>query len=296
MDALQNCSWLENNPDSIKNVRKGPLVKCLSKAEALMEREPALLELEGNLVFVGDTHGDFTVTKQITRLFFKDKTQKLVFLGDYIDRAPEDIGTSIPNICYLLFLKCCYPKNIFLLQGNHEATYAIPCHPYQFKDEIESLYPGLHERFLKIFAQMPLMVLANNVFAAHGGIPKKYRLEELRHLQKSDLYALEAVTWSDPETSKNYRGAGYPFSSRDVEEFLGEVKAKIFLKSHDYNTLGTTIFNGKCLTIFSSRRYRENGNKGILIARANGNIEDLNGLVVEELKGSHWEKYNIQRL
>ena len=58
MGALRNCDWLENNPDSIKNVRKEPLAKCLSKAEALMEREPVLLELEGNLVFVGNFGGN----------------------------------------------------------------------------------------------------------------------------------------------------------------------------------------------------------------------------------------------
>jgi predicted phosphodiesterase len=264
--------------------------------EVLLSREPTLLELEGRLVFVGDTHGDFVVTKEITRLFFQDKTLKLVFLGDYIDRAPDDVGTSIPNICYLMFLKYCYPKNIYLLQGNHEATYAIPCHPYQFKDEIAHLYPGLHERFLAVFSKMPLMVLANNIFAAHGGIPKNYTLDQLRNLQKSDPYVLEAVTWSDPDTSKNYRGAGYPFSLKDVETFLKEVKAEIFLKSHDYNTLGTTIFNGRCLTIFSSRRYKEMGNKGILIARVNEPIKDPDELVVEELRGKTWHEYDIRHL
>jgi serine/threonine-protein phosphatase PP1 catalytic subunit len=296
MDTYNNHRWLENNPDFVRSVGKRQLIECLSNVEVLLSREPALLELEGRLVFVGDTHGDFVVTKEIAHLFFQDKAVKLVFLGDYIDRAPEDVETSVPNICYLLFLKYCYPENIFLLQGNHEATYAIPCHPYQFKDEVERLYPGLHERFLAVFAQMPLMVLANNVFAAHGGIPKKYRLNQLRSIPKNDPYLIEAVTWSDPATSMNYRGAGYPYSSKDLEVFLKEVKAELFLKSHDYNTLGNTIFNRRCLTIFSSRRYKEMGNNGILIARVNGPIKDPDELMVEELRGKTWREYAVRHL
>ena len=288
--------WLENNPDYVKRLSKERIEKCLDKAESAMKNEPAFLEIEGKTIFVGDTHGDFTITKEVSKRFFEDKTQKIVFLGDYIDRAPEDAGTSVPNIAYLLFLKCAYPDNVILLKGNHEAASVIPCIPYEFKDEIESLYPGMHEKFLQVFNQMPLMVLVNNIFAAHGGILKGYKLEQLRTVNKTDAYAIETLTWSDPVISKIDRGAGTPFTGTDVKEFLKGIGAKVFIRGHDYNTLGTVIFGRTCLTIFSSRRYVSRGNKGILIAKTYKEISNIKDIVIEDFSTKEWKKYHVKIL
>lgn len=294
--VLIDYSWLEDEPDHVRNVNREELERCLATAEALLKEEPALLEFSGKTIFVGDTHGDFSVTKEILKRFFEDKTQRIVFLGDYVDRAPEDVGTSIPNICYLLFAKCAYPDNVTLLKGNHEATYAIPCFPYEFEDEIESLYPGLHDRFLSVFAQMPLMVLANKIFAAHGGILKDYSLKQLRSVRKSDVHALEALTWSDPVISNTNRGAGYAFSSEELRDFLRGINAKIFVRAHDYTTLGMAFFDDACLTLFSSRRYRNMGNKGVLIARADEETTSLNELVLEDFSGNKWRRYKAKKI
>lgn len=286
--------WLRSNPDIVWNIERTELERCLVKAEVIMRDEPALLEFEGKTVFVGDTHGDFMVTKEVAKQFFKDKTQRIVFLGDYVDRAPEDVGTSVPNICYLLFLKCAFPNNIMLLKGNHEANYAIPCFPYEFGREVEARYPGLHQRFIKVFAQMPLMALTNNVFASHGGILRGYGLEQLRAVDKNDVGAIDALSWSDPVISNTNRGAGVSFSALDVKEFLKRIGAKVFVRGHDYNTLGMAIYDDTCLTLFTSRRYRNMGNKGILIARANHEISAFEELVVEEYTGEEWKAYRVK--
>lgn len=287
-------AWLESNPDFVKKVDRKKLERCLDVAETIMKKEPAFLEIEGEVIFVGDTHGDFEVTKEVTRLFFEDKTRKLVFLGDYIDRAPADISTSIPNISYLLFLKCAHPYNIILLKGNHEANYAIPCFPYEFEAEIESQHPGLHRKFVEAFIQMPLMVLVNNIFASHGGILIGYTLDQLRKVSKYDIHAIEAATWSDPAISETYRGAGFPFNGEDLKDFLEGLGAKMFIRGHDYSTLGTVIFGNSCLTIFSSRRYMHMGNKGVLIARAKEKLSSLDELTVEESTGREWKKYKTR--
>lgn len=289
-------SWLERAPDHVRDLTLSEVGDCLARVEDLMRGEPALLEFGGKTVFVGDTHGDFVITKAVAERFFEDKTQKIVFLGDYIDRAPVDVGSSLPNILYLLFLKTAYPNQVVLLRGNHEATYAIPCFPYDFEDEVETSFPGMHERFLRVFAQMPLMVLVNKVFAAHGGILKGCGLEELRGVGKNDVQVTEAITWSDPSISPNFRGAGYPFSSEDVNTFLNGVGAKVFLRGHDYNTLGMAIFNELCLTIFSSRKYRNMGNKGILIAIVEEEVSGLKDLAVEDFSDNVWKRYKVKKL
>lgn len=293
---LLNYAWLESDPDLVRRVKRKKLERCLDIAASIMKKEPAFLEIGGEVIFVGDTHGDFEVTKEVASLFFEDKNRKLVFLGDYIDRAPADIGTSLPNIIYLLFLKCAYPHNVVLLKGNHEANYALPCFPYEFEVEIETRHPGLHRKFVEVFIQMPLMVLVNNIFASHGGILLGYTPDQLRKVSKYDVCAIEAVTWSDPVISKTYRGAGIPFGYRDLKDFLEGLGATLFIRGHDYSTLGTAIFDNSCLTIFSSRRYKHMGNKGVLIARAKAKLSSIDELIVEEFVEGKWKKYKIRSI
>ena len=138
------------------------------------------------------------------------------------------------------------------------------------------------------------MVLINNIFASHGGILLGYTLDQLRKVSKCDVCAIEAVTWSDPAISKTYRGAGYPFSCEDLKDFLKGLGATLFIRGHDYSTLGTAIFDNSCLTIFSSRRYMHMGNKGVLIARAKEKLFSIDELTVEEFVGGEWKEYKIR--
>jgi len=136
------------------------LEECLEDVKEIMEKEPSLVEVDGKVMIAGDTHGDLKVTKAIAERFFEEEFDYLVFLGDYVDRAPSDVGSSLPNINYLLFLKRKFPKEIILLKGNHEANYAIPCHPYEFEKEVEDAYPKMHEKYVEVFKNMPLMMLS----------------------------------------------------------------------------------------------------------------------------------------
>lgn len=256
----------------------------LEKALKYMKEEPAFLKLRGRIMVAGDTHGDLIIAKEIVKKFFNDRYECLVFLGDYIDRAPPDVGSSLLNIDFLLEMKAKYPNKIFLLKGNHETNYAIPCYPHDFKYEAGMRY----EEYIKIFKEMPLAAKLNNVFAAHGGILKGKDLEKI---DKNDLYAIEALTWSDPVIANLYRGAGFAFDKEDLNEFLDEIKAEAFIRGHDYNLNGIIVYE-KCLTIFSSRLYKDMGNKGILIAKINGNIKSINDIEIEDFYTGKWEKYN----
>lgn len=270
------------------------LEECLENVKEIMEKESALVELNGKVMIAGDTHGDLIVTKAITERFFKKEFDYLVFLGDYTDRAPSEIGSSIPNMNYLLFMKQDFPENIILLKGNHEANYAIPCHPYEFKKEVENAYPGMHKKYVEVFKNMPLMILSNKVFASHGGILKGYGLEELRKINKNDLHAIESLAWSDPDVSQIFRGIGFPYSREDVEKFLDGIRANLFVKGHDYSTNGIAIYGGRCLTIFSSRRYKDKGNGGVLVAEIGGQIESIKDIKVMDYSNNKWKNYKVE--
>lgn len=281
-----------DDPDFVASLNENEIGTFLGKVKPVLEKEKALIELDGKIVFVGDTHGDFNTTKAIIERFFNK--DYLVFLGDYIDREPMNWG-SIYNITYLLLLKYSYPEKIILLKGNHECNYIIPCFPYEFEGEIIKRFgfSNLHKKYTEIFSLMPLMVLANNVFAAHGGILKGFDLESLRKIDKNNVPAIEALAWSDPALSLTYRGAGARFDKKDLIRFLEGIKANVFIRGHDYNTLGFSIYNDRCLTIFSSCRYKDMGNGGILVARAEKKISGIKDLLVEDFSSGHWMYYKV---
>ncbi|HEC88884.1 MAG TPA: hypothetical protein ENI52_06180 [Thermoplasmata archaeon] len=257
----------------------------LEKAKKLMSNEPAFLNLKGKIMVAGDTHGDAVITKEIFRKFLNEKFNYLLFLGDYIDRAPVDVESSIININFLLEKKVQYPDKIFLLKGNHETNYAIPCYPHEFKEEAGELY----EKYVGVFMEMPLMAMINNVFAAHGGFPLKKNLDEI---DKNDVKVIEEITWSDPKISNLYRGAGYLFNKKDLDEFLHDIGARVFIRGHDYNLNGIVVYK-KCLTIFSSRLYKHKGNKGILIAKVYGDIKNIKDIEIENYSDKKWKSYEV---
>jgi len=283
-----------SDPNKLMGLHEKVIEECLEKVIPILEKEKALVELDDAIAFIGDTHGDFETTKAVVKRFFD--TDILIFLGDYIDREPVKWG-SIYNVTYLLFLKYCYPEKIVLLKGNHECNYVIPCVPYEFEREIIQRFgsPRLHKKYVEVFSSMPLMVLAKNVFAAHGGILKGADLERLRKIGKNDSVAIESLVWSDPIISLPFRGVGNPFNEAELTKFLDAIDARVFIRGHDYNSLGISIYEDRCLTIFSSRRYKEMGNGGILVARTEKEISSASDLILENFSTGEWINYEVAR-
>lgn len=292
-----DCEEILEKPDLVKNLDEREIEGYLDKVMLILKKEKAFLEPDhsNTFVFAGDTHGDFDTTKAIVKNFF-DKNC-LVFLGDYIDREPARWG-SIYNIVYLFILKCYHPEKIYLLKGNHECNYIIPCFPYEFEGEIIQRFGSskLHNKFVEVFKTMPLMLLTKNVFAAHGGIIKGADLEKLRGIGKNDATAIESLVWSDPAISPTYRGAGIRFNEKDLTSFLDKINAKVFIRGHDYNTLGFSIYNGKCLTIFSSQRYKNMGNRGVLAATIEKTVTSIKDISVKNLIDGKWIEYKTAEL
>ena len=69
---------------------------------------------------IGDIHGQYLDLLKILSLCgsLEDNPQlKLLFLGDYVDRGIN--GTEVIEL--LMTLKIRFPKQIYLLRGNHES-------------------------------------------------------------------------------------------------------------------------------------------------------------------------------
>ena len=71
-------------------------------------------------LIIGDLHGDFDTLRKILDRINHSRLMKnelnLVFLGDYVDRGPNQVETLVT----VLKLKEEFPKNVFVIRGNHE--------------------------------------------------------------------------------------------------------------------------------------------------------------------------------
>ncbi|MBI5142988.1 MAG: serine/threonine protein phosphatase [Nitrospirae bacterium] len=74
------------------------------------------------LIAIGDIHGEFRLLVELIerRIVFDPSSDRLVFLGDYIDRGPD----SRQVVEYVSALKKAHPAALVLLAGNHESMAA----------------------------------------------------------------------------------------------------------------------------------------------------------------------------
>uniref|UniRef100_A0A915DNC0 Serine/threonine-protein phosphatase n=1 Tax=Ditylenchus dipsaci TaxID=166011 RepID=A0A915DNC0_9BILA len=143
-----------------KNVSEIEIISMCRQAINVFIAQPSLLELVEPIRICGDIHGQYS---DLLRLF--DKTgfppgTNYLFLGDYVDRGRH----SLETICLLLCYKIRYPKNIFLLRGNHECK--MINHVYGFYEECNRRYKSarLWQMFQDVFDVMPFSALVGERF------------------------------------------------------------------------------------------------------------------------------------
>lgn len=224
----------------------------------------AYLPPKGDVIFVGDTHGDSQATESIVKQvkFIEnmekgDKSRMLVFLGDYADRGRNDAR----NLEIVLALKQKYPINVILMMGNHEEGGGFS--PYDLPKSLDNHFGEvdgykLHKRYTKLFSRLPNMVVtANGIVAIHGGIPK----EEVHNLQelKNNEPLFYQMRWNDPNsnietTQMSRRGENiYEFGVKPFNQFMDAVGGKIMVRGHEYPSEGYKLFfNNRLATIFSN--------------------------------------------
>jgi len=245
----------------------------------ILAREPKLIEIKGaeKVVFVGDTHGDLEASQKVIKEYLKPGN-KIVFLGDYVDRGTK----SKENLDFLLEIKVKNPKQIYLLQGNHEGHRILKFYPADFW---ESLNEGDYEKYSSIVEKFPLAVVTKDIIALHGVLPDVKNLAEINKI-KLGSKQWQQITWGDflNETGE-YLGTD-PFTGRPqfgqdyFFKIMKRFKEKVLIRSHQ-PTSPLFMFNNQCLTIFTSSAYTRE--RTIAIADFKKSIKTAKDLEIKKI-------------
>jgi predicted phosphodiesterase len=235
-------------------VTREEIKELLNKAEKRFASEAKLILLEsGQVIFVGDTHGDLEATEKIIHRYLKSGN-KLVFLGDYVDRGPA----SLHNINFLLGQKTEHPDSLYLLMGNHEGHAAVSFHPADFWEGLDA---ELRRRYSEVLSKLPLAVsTSNGIIALHGALPDVSGLEDISRVKLGSA-EWHQITWGDwQEREGKFLGTD-PYTGRPqfgrgwFEEIMSRLGKNVLIRSHQPDA-PPTMYSKRCLTIFTSSAYK----------------------------------------
>ncbi len=205
------------------------------------------------VIFVGDTHGDFQVSQKVIKKYLKNDN-KIVFLGDYVDRGEN----SKENIDFLLEMKEKYPEQIILLQGNHEGYPILKFSPAEFW---QNLTKKEYQFYSQTLSSLPLIATIGDIIALHGALPEIEDLEKINEIKLGSENWFQIV-WGD-FVEKNGEKLGIDFLSgrpqfgRDYFfRVMKKIKKEVLIRSHQPSA-PLYMFDNRCLTIFTSSAYKK---------------------------------------
>jgi protein phosphatase len=226
------------------------------------------LKIPHNLVVVGDLHGDIksllSILQEIMfQEFLNNSNNKLIFLGDYIDRG----SNSIEVLFILCYLKRKYPNSVILLCGNHEAMERFHCSAYTLPQELERCFGTMsvtiYDRLLFLFRLLPkVTIIENQLLLVHGGIPTSITQSSFKDAvidENNDI--VEELLWNDPRSDipnnmdwiKSRREFGNHFGKNISKKYMIELGIKAIVRGHE-PCFGFKIdHENTVLTIFSSK-------------------------------------------
>ncbi len=274
-------SWLIKlieNPNLISSLKFEEIYPILLRAYDIFKEENFIIE--SNLInpddvgyVIGDIHGNLNSLNYFTKLIQENDPKLVVFLGDIVDRGPDQLECFI----VVLALKILFPHKIFLLKGNHETLEMNKA--YGFYDLFLNRFNDRNKfnSILMVYDVLPLCNIINNeILCVHGGISRDFKSlialknhktanrENLSQFLKDSIFEM---MWNDPKDeisgfSRSYRGEGIFFFGEDVfNEFIAKNKLKCLIRSHECFREGYRwFFNKKLLSIFSSHNYHGNLN------------------------------------
>jgi diadenosine tetraphosphatase ApaH/serine/threonine PP2A family protein phosphatase len=228
------------------------------------------------LVLVGDIHGDLQSLLWILKDIDFEKSltnpaNKLIFLGDYIDRGTNSIGV-LYVVCYL---KQKFPNSVVLMRGNHEAPMEFPFSSHDLPVKLTHMYG--HEmakliygsKIIPLFQLLSLIVLIpSQLLIVHGGLPTGDDLVKLlprdrlgAAIQDQLLNSMEEILWNDPmehigkglDWEYSRRGYGKHFGIAVTKKWLSASGSKLVVRGHEPCEGFKVNHQGLILTLFSCK-------------------------------------------
>ena len=226
-----------------------------------------------NLVIIGDLHGDLRSLQHILQeidyeRFLSNHKNKLIFLGDYVDRGTHSIGV-LYTICYL---KQNYPNSVILMRGNHEAHMEFPFSSYDLPLKIVEYFGVGYENMINdkistLFRLLYLItIIQNKLLLTHGGLPTETECKDLKKLfvavQPVNVrkQILEELLRNDPRIlqnggnwEKSRRMYGRHFGTNITKKWLTASGTKIIVRGHEPCHGFKIDHDDKVLTLFSCK-------------------------------------------
>ncbi len=243
----------------------------LTQIKHSLKKESLLLELnttnpEDEVFVIGDLHGNLKSLLKLVDEINNKKPKLVVFLGDLVDRGPNQLSCLI----YIFCLKLLEPKKYYILRGNHETFEMNKAYgfAYEFLQKFQDF--DKFSEVLSVYDELPICSIVNDtVLCAHGGIPlNKDALRDIKdvkfqEIDESMAQSIYQIMWNDPKEgidgfSPSFRGPNIYFFGKDVfEEFMIFNNLKYLIRSHECFPEGYKwFFNKTLLSIFSSENYR----------------------------------------
>ena len=270
------------------NAYADDFVGILSSASRFMENQlncgsihggkvtGSLVEIStiSKLAVIGDLHGDSaTLYRILDRLnfdsFLTNPENKLVFLGDYVDRGSDSIGV----LYTVAWLKSRYPDSVVLLTGNHECPVKLPFASHDLPQEVRTRFKEersaarVYREILSFFELLSLTAIVNGTaIIVHGGLPVDKKLDNFRFRisnAKGDQTWngwMEELLWNDPrlidmqgqEWVVSRRGYGKHFGPSVSERWLNLTNTRAIIRGHEPCMGYRLDHSDTVLTVFSS--------------------------------------------
>ncbi|GMS88649.1 hypothetical protein PENTCL1PPCAC_10824, partial [Pristionchus entomophagus] len=266
-DCIRRLETILLNPNTFVThlMHMNEVIAILQAITPIIMEEGSLAETGAPCKVVGDIHGQFVHMHMLFDLIGRVPQERMMFLGDYVDRGPH----STEVVIYLFCLKIRYPSRIVLLRGNHETPAVNKI--YGFYPELITKfgYPGigLWYDFQSVFNRLPLAgLISKKVLCMHGGLsPELASLDTIRSIVRPceplDKGLLIDLLWSDP-TNKgegwfhSIRGISYMFGKAVVQQFCEKTGVDLIIRAHQVVQDGYEFMGGrKLITVFSAPNY-----------------------------------------
>ena len=251
------------------------------------------LDIPEDLVIVGDIHGDLDALYKILNeinfeVFLANKNNKIIFLGDYIDRGSNSV-TVLYTICKL---KQMFPQSIVLMRGNHEAVEEFPFSSHDLPQRINKYFGNnesdkIHSLVSSFFKLLTVMtIIENQLLIVHGGLPTHANEACFPSSSDNTSLLLEDILWNDPRTLENKewessrRPFGKHFGKPITQKWLKLTQTKVLVRGHEPCNGYRVDHDGMILTLFSCKESYPKFEAGYLYIKNNelSSIQDATDL------------------